>query len=138
MKQKIIIIGGGAAGFFTSIVIAENKPNLDIIILEKGDKVLQKVKAKSGNKVAILGVAYKANVDDCRETPAEPILQHLLAEGCDVKYHDPHVPQWQCEAESDLTTIMAWADICLIVTGHECYKTLSQHETLIDACGILK
>lgn len=61
MKQKIIIIGGGAAGFFTSIIIAENNPNLDIIILEKGDKVLQKVKVSGGGRCNVTHACFIPN-----------------------------------------------------------------------------
>ena len=58
MKQKIIIIGGGAAGFFTSIIIAENNPNLEIIILEKGDKVLQKVRVSGGGRCNVTHACF--------------------------------------------------------------------------------
>ena len=101
------------------------------------DKVIAKAKQIKGNKVAMLGVAYKPNVDDCRETPAEPILNKLVSDNFTVKYHDPHVPAWQCERENDLEAIMNWADVVVIVTGHECYKTLSSDDKIIDACGVL-
>ncbi len=58
MKQKIIIIGGGAAGFFTSIVIAENNPNLDVVILEKGEKILQKVKVSGGGRCNVTHACF--------------------------------------------------------------------------------
>ena len=58
MKQKIIIIGGGAAGFFTSIIIAENNPDMDITILEKGDKVLQKVKVSGGGRCNVTNACF--------------------------------------------------------------------------------
>jgi len=61
LKQKIIIIGGGAAGFFTSIIIAENNPNLDVIILEKGDKVLQKVKVSGGGRCNVTHACFIPN-----------------------------------------------------------------------------
>lgn len=61
MKQKIIIIGGGAAGFFTSIIIAENNPNLDVIILEKGDKILQKVKVSGGGRCNVTHACFIPN-----------------------------------------------------------------------------
>lgn len=101
------------------------------------NKVIDSIKSIGGNKIAILGVAYKANVDDCRETPAEPILKRFESEGFSVKYHDPHVSQWQCEKEEGLQAILSWADITLIVTGHECYKDLPRQETLVDSCGVL-
>ena len=44
MHKDVIIVGGGAAGFFAAINIAENNPNLKVVILEKGKEGLQKVK----------------------------------------------------------------------------------------------
>jgi len=101
------------------------------------DKVITKAKRVKGNKIAMLGVAYKPNVDDCRETPAEPILKALESNNLTVKYHDPHVPTWDCEREQNLENIISWADVVVIVTGHECYKTLSMNDKVIDACGVL-
>ena len=46
--NNVIIIGGGAAGYFTAINAKENNPELNIIILEKGKDVLQKVKISGG------------------------------------------------------------------------------------------
>jgi len=50
VKQKVIIIGGGAAGFFAAITCAEYNPDTKIIILEKGNQVLQKVKVSGGGR----------------------------------------------------------------------------------------
>ncbi len=49
-KADVIIIGGGAAGFFTAINLAENRPNIKIIILERGSEVLTKVKVSGGGR----------------------------------------------------------------------------------------
>jgi len=106
-----------------------------IIVAEQTLALLNKV---SGTKVGILGVAYKANVDDCRETPAEPILKRLETEGLSVKYHDPHVSKWQCDRIDDLTEMKNWADVMVMVTGHECYKELKSQESIIDSSGLLK
>ena len=46
--NKVIIVGGGAAGFFAAINAKEMNPDLDITILEKGKEVLQKVRSKTG------------------------------------------------------------------------------------------
>ena len=61
MKQNIVIIGGGAAGFFTSIVITENNPDVNIIILEKGEKVLQKVKVSGGGRCNVTHACFTPN-----------------------------------------------------------------------------
>jgi UDP-N-acetyl-D-glucosamine dehydrogenase len=48
-----------------------------------------------GSKILVLGVAYKADIDDVRESPAEKIVELLRTGGADVAYHDPHVPQFE-------------------------------------------
>lgn len=58
MKQKVIIIGGGAAGFFAAITIAETNPNLIVTILEKGNKVLQKVKVSGGGRCNVTHACF--------------------------------------------------------------------------------
>ena len=58
MKQKVVIIGGGAAGFFTAITAAETNPNLEVIILEKGNKVLQKVKVSGGGRCNVTHACF--------------------------------------------------------------------------------
>ena len=50
-------------------------------------------KAVNGSKILILGVAYKKDIDDMRESPALSIIDLLLADGADVYYHDPFVPE---------------------------------------------
>ena len=49
-------------------------------------------RALNGARVLVLGLAYKPNVDDCRESPAIAILEHLSAWGAEIAYSDPHVP----------------------------------------------
>ena len=58
MKQKVVIIGGGAAGFFTAITISESNPNLEVMILEKGNKVLQKVKVSGGGRCNVTHACF--------------------------------------------------------------------------------
>jgi UDP-N-acetyl-D-glucosamine dehydrogenase len=48
----------------------------------------------SGSRILILGVAYKADIGDSRETPAVKLIQLLRTAGADVSYHDPHVPEF--------------------------------------------
>jgi len=61
MKQQVIIIGGGAAGFFAAITIAESNPDLEVIILEKGTKVLQKVKVSGGGRCNLTHACFIPN-----------------------------------------------------------------------------
>ena len=57
--NKIIIIGGGAAGYFTAINAKENNPDLEIIILEKGKDVLQKVKISGGGRCNVTHACFE-------------------------------------------------------------------------------
>ena len=50
-------------------------------------------KSLKGSKVLVLGVAYKADIGDMRESPALKIIQLITTAGAEVAYHDPHVPE---------------------------------------------
>src|SRR3954463_11296046 len=52
-------------------------------------------KSLKGSRVLVLGVAYKPDIADSRETPAEKLIHLLSNAGADVEYHDPHVPEFQ-------------------------------------------
>jgi UDP-N-acetyl-D-glucosamine dehydrogenase len=51
-------------------------------------------KSVSGSKILVLGVAYKANINDVRESPAEKLIELLRYAGAEIAYHDPHVPEF--------------------------------------------
>jgi UDP-N-acetyl-D-glucosamine dehydrogenase len=70
----------------------------------------------SGSRVLILGVAYKADIADTRETPAEKLIQLLRTAGAEVAYHDPHVPEFD-GMRSSLLEPEAY-DCVAIVTAH--------------------
>src|SRR2546422_9110485 len=87
-------------------------------------------KAMNGARVLLLGVAYKRDIDDVRESPALSIIDRLRSKGCDVRYHDPFVAQLQFEGahtESSgepLSSValtddeIRAADCLVIVTNH--------------------
>ena len=70
----------------------------------------------SGSKILILGVAYKADIGDVRETPAEKLIALLRTAGADVAYHDPHVPEFGGMRSSPLEPEAY--DCVAIVTAH--------------------
>jgi UDP-N-acetyl-D-glucosamine dehydrogenase len=87
-------------------------------------------KAMNGARVLLLGVAYKKDIDDVRESPALSIIDRLRSKGCDVQYHDPFVEEVRFDdahAEAngaplssvDLTDQeIRSADCVVIVTDH--------------------
>jgi UDP-N-acetyl-D-glucosamine dehydrogenase len=81
-------------------------------------------KPLAGSTVLVLGVAYKANIDDMRESPAIKITELLLAKGANLIYHDPHVPEYRAgghamTSEALTPELVAGADAVLIVTDHK-------------------
>ena len=57
-------------------------------------------KAVNGSRIVLVGVSYKADVSDVRETPARPLAAQLQAMGADLLYLDPHVPEFRVDGES--------------------------------------
>jgi UDP-N-acetyl-D-glucosamine dehydrogenase len=69
----------------------------------------------AGKSVVVIGVAYKANVSDTRETPAAAVIDLLRAQGATVVWHDDLVGNWQGETSVPLTA----HDIAVVVTRHD-------------------
>jgi UDP-N-acetyl-D-glucosamine dehydrogenase len=80
-------------------------------------------KALKGAKVGVIGVAFKPDVLDARNSPAGAILPLLIERGGVVRYHDPLIRQFRDDADvvhtgSDLEPLLAWADAIVVVTAH--------------------
>ena len=73
-------------------------------------------KSLKGARVLMLGVSYKADVDDVRESPAEKIMQLLLKAGAEVEYHDPHVAEFDGLRSAEYAPESY--DCVVIVTAH--------------------
>ena len=101
-------------------------------------------KPLKGSTVLILGVAYKKDVDDVRESPALDIIELLQQKGADVCYHDPYVPAfshngYQLQTVSHLNETVSNADCVLIVTGHSSYQwaeILENAKTIVDTRNV--
>jgi len=80
-------------------------------------------KAMKGARVGVLGVAFKPNVQDARNSPAAAVIAGIAARGADVCYHDPHVPSFRDEAgvtreNVELDELLGWLDVLVVVTAH--------------------
>jgi UDP-N-acetyl-D-glucosamine dehydrogenase len=77
--------------------------------------------AVHGASVLLLGVTYKPNIADQRESPATPLAQHLAGLGATVGYHDPYVDSWHVPRTDDLEGAAAAADLVILVQHHREY-----------------
>ncbi len=103
-------------------------------------------KAVNGSRVLLLGVAYKPNVSDVRESPAIDIIHLLQERGAQVSYHDPYVADLSHEG-IDMETIrltetaVSEADCVVIVTDHATYDwecVAQQAQLIVDARNVIK
>jgi UDP-N-acetyl-D-glucosamine dehydrogenase len=84
-------------------------------------------RAVKNSRILVLGVAYKKNVNDMRESPALDIIHLLEEKGAHVYYHDPHVPSFQHEgmemvSVTDLDVALRMVDCVVIATDHDAYR----------------
>ncbi|MFH1175923.1 MAG: nucleotide sugar dehydrogenase [Acidobacteriota bacterium] len=108
-------------------------------------------KPVKGSKVLVLGIAYKKDIDDPRESPAFEIIERLLRLGAEVSYHDPHIPRApRMRTWPDLPPmtsrpltpeVLAGCDAAVIVTDHSevNYELVAAHAPLvIDSRGVYR
>ncbi|MDY0165191.1 MAG: nucleotide sugar dehydrogenase [Thermoguttaceae bacterium] len=99
-------------------------------------------KPLKGSAICVLGVAYKRDVDDTRESPSFELIDRLLAAGAEVSYSDPHVPRLPRKRHYDFSTwsskdltpeFLAAQDAVLIATDHSAYdyEQIARHAPLV-------
>ncbi|MBW2558930.1 MAG: nucleotide sugar dehydrogenase [Deltaproteobacteria bacterium] len=111
-------------------------------VIEKTVEALNRnKKSMNGSRILVLGVAYKRNVDDDRESPGYAIMKLLLEKGADVIYNDPWIPRlrptrkydFQMESTPLTPEILAGTDAVIIVTDHSDYDfaDIVRHSRLV-------
>ncbi len=95
-------------------------------------------KAVNGSKILVLGISYKRDIDDMRESPALDVMKLLEVRGATVHYHDPHVPAFREDGHEirgvELTKdALAAADVVVIVTDHKAidYHFVVKHANVV-------
>ena len=134
----------GALGYpFRFVELAEeiNKRMPDYVVHRAVELLNTQGLALSRSRILLLGVTYKADIADQRETPAEPIASKLLTGGASVIYHDPYVPHWKVSGR-DVERVAEWrdtdADLVILLTGHAEYRVPELSATarmLLDTRG---
>ena len=101
----------------------------DWVVAKLMDALNEQGQALKGAKILVLGIAYKKNVDDMRESPSVELMEKLQKKGAQVQYSDPHVPVFppMREHRFDLSSVtlntetLAEYDCVLIATNHDAF-----------------
>jgi UDP-N-acetyl-D-glucosamine dehydrogenase len=124
-------------GFYTEFIELAGKVNENMpyhcrsLISQALNHGLQR--SLSGSKILVLGVAYKSDISDTRESPALKLMELLRKAGADVSYHDPHVPELNGARSAALEP--AAYDCVAIVTAHsgiDYDKLIDQAKLVVD------
>jgi UDP-N-acetyl-D-glucosamine dehydrogenase len=119
------------------------------VIAKLMDALNDRGKALKGARVLVLGLAYKKDIDDVRESPSLELIELLREKGASVDYNDPHVPRTHKMREHDLKMIskkisarmLAGYDVVLVSTDHSSYdyQVIADHAKLvIDTRGAMR
>ena len=137
-------------GFHTSMIEASMTVNdgMPEWVASRAARILnQHQKAMNGSNVLVLGVAYKQDIDDYRESPALRVIERVKARGANVTYYDPWVSEYTYRGEiatsiPELTAgVIASADIVLVTCAHTNidYDFVQQHaKAILDTKNAMK
>jgi UDP-N-acetyl-D-glucosamine dehydrogenase len=129
-------------GFHTSMIEASMMVNdrMPEYCVERSSKILNRYKkALNGSKILVLGVAYKQDIEDYRESPALSVIEELEKEGAEVVYFDPFVPEYRDHGKSKKgevvlsAALIENADLVIVTTAHTTvdYTFVQQHAKVI-------
>jgi UDP-N-acetyl-D-glucosamine dehydrogenase len=109
------------------------------VVTKVQDALNNQRKPINGSKIMILGAAYKANIDDLRESPALDVIGLLKQKGAEVCYHDPYIPrishdEWgEMTSVPDLAAVLPQMDCVVIITNHACFD----YPAILDASRLI-
>lgn len=127
-------------GFHTSMIEASMMINdrMPEYTVERAGKILNRYqKALNGSKVLVLGVAYKQDIDDYRESPALRVIEEFHKTGAQTAYYDPFVPKYRYEGQwytglTELTAdVVKQYDLVVITTAHS-----NVDYAMVAQCGV--
>lgn len=101
----------------------------------------------NGSMILFLGVAYKPDIDDARESPALLVMEQVARKGATVLYHDPYIPEATDEHGHRYVSVeltdkaIADADCVVITTNHECFdvdRIVAKARLVVDTRNAVK
>jgi UDP-N-acetyl-D-glucosamine dehydrogenase len=117
------------------------------VVQAVGKALNQRKKSINGSKVLVLGVAYKKDIDDLRESPSLTIIEKLKDEGAEVFYNDPYFPavgkgrHYDLQMKNTPLENLDQYDCVLIVTDHSDYdysKIVDEAQLVVDSRNATK
>jgi UDP-N-acetyl-D-glucosamine dehydrogenase len=118
---------------------SEINSEMPALVVQRVDQALnEKRKPLNGSRILVLGVAYKRDIDDMRESPALDVIRLLEERGADVVYHDPHVASFREDGHERFSVPLtdaelARADAVVIVTDH----TAVDYQRVVDLAALV-
>jgi UDP-N-acetyl-D-glucosamine dehydrogenase len=118
---------------------SEINSEMPAVVVRKVTQALnEEKKAVNGSRVLVLGVAYKKDIDDMRESPALDVIRLLESQGADVVYHDPYVPKFREDGHEHASVALTdeeitRADAVVIVTDH----TVVDYQRVVRLAGVV-
>ncbi len=131
---------------FIRIADAINRQMPEYVVSLIADALNEYGKPLRNSSILLLGISYKPEVNDYRESPALAIAELLRVKGSRVSYHDPYVPEvhhngWVMRSEELTEEVLSRQDCVVIVTAHRCYdwKWVTAHAPLVvDTRGVTR
>ena len=139
-------------GLHTRFIELAGEINSDMpkwVVNKLSDALNQRGLAIKGSKILVLGIAYKRNVDDMRESPSVQLMELLRSKGAEIAYSDPHVPRFPSmrEHQFDLASVdlsaesVAGFHAVLLATDHAAFDypmILDNAQLIIDTRGVYR
>jgi UDP-N-acetyl-D-mannosaminuronic acid dehydrogenase len=156
-RINILKPGSGVGGHCIAIdpwfIVADGKEDARIIrtareinnykpkwVIRKVEKAVAEFKKTNSRepRIACLGIAFKPNIDDLRESPSLHIAEELLGSGLDVMVVEPNIKNHKSLKITDYNVAVEQADIILFLVAHKEFKTVkvAEDKIIIDICGI--
>jgi UDP-N-acetyl-D-glucosamine dehydrogenase len=118
---------------------SEINSEMPVLVAERVARALnENRKPVNGSRVLVLGVAYKKDIDDMRESPALDVIKLLEERGATVVYHDPHIPSFREDGHERVSVPfsdeeLSRADAVVIITDHSVFD----YQRIVDLAPLI-